>query len=100
MEDWGRIESEEESGTAWWAPASPRFAPDSLAWSEDEEEWSPAGEGAQGKSKRGGKDAGSKPIKSYARKDRENSGKKDRGRVEAPSHTEIGERRVGKECRL
>ena len=39
LEEIGPPEGGMDPGTAWWAPAPPKFSADSWEWSEDEEEW-------------------------------------------------------------
>ena len=95
LEDIGPPESVEETGMAWWATAPPQFTPDSLEWSEDDEEWLPVSGKSQGKSKGVGRTPGVRPIRSYSRKDREHKGKSDSSRVETPAHTVTAESESG-----
>ena len=91
LEDMAPIESGDETGRAWWAPAPPQFTPDSLAWSEDEEEWVPAKGVVRGKGKEVGRVQGARPIRSYSKKDREATGERDRGKGGTPAHTATSE---------
>ena len=82
-------ESGDEIGRDWWAPAPPQFTPDSLAWSEDEEEWLPEKRSDRGKEKGVERVRGTRPMRSYSKKDREATGKREGGTGESQAHTAI-----------
>ena len=58
LEDMAPPESGDEAGIPWWAPAPPQFTPDSLEWSEDDDDWFPSKGETVGKSKGAGRTAG------------------------------------------
>ena len=95
LEDMAPTGSREETGRAWWAPAPPQFTPDSLVWSEDEEDWLPAKGEVRGKGKGVGRTQGVRPIRSYSKKDREYTGKRDSVKGGTPAHTAIAESASG-----